>query len=163
LDAAVLKATSPLKEDRYPDAYQMHRGLEAACREAGLLPGRGPFLEFLRSLEAASGATPAAERKPVTQRIPSLPKDPVRGPPNAGGPPTPATIAGGAPSGPKVYRPGASVERVTVERQGDDFVAGGPSEPRWRVRQGPATEAPAAEPSISRPSRAFRPPGIGRA
>ena len=70
LDAVVLKATAPKREERYPDAFAMHRAIEEACRDAGLNPSRGAFLQFLRGLESAEAAAEANSWS-------SAPADPV--------------------------------------------------------------------------------------
>lgn len=59
LDAVVLKSMAFKREDRYPDAFAMHRAIEEGCRAAGLHPSRGRFLEFLRELDAADAAAEA--------------------------------------------------------------------------------------------------------
>jgi serine/threonine protein kinase len=103
LDAIVLTATAPKRDDRFPDAFAMHRAIEEACQAASLRPSRGAFLGFLRELESRppvegpswhSGSTRPPKVEPAPEPKVTKPEPPPVSPSGKVRQPVPSTPSG---------------------------------------------------------------------
>ena len=155
LDAVVLKAMSPRREDRYTDAFAMHRGIEEACRDAGLRPSRGAFLEFLRALESAAATAEANSWSDPVDPAPAFPPV-LMATPSAGRASNARSEGTVGVAPPPISRSGVMPARESALQA--PTVA--PSASGSRAASKPSSSAGAVPPEIEGPQSTILPTGV---